>query len=65
VSSPPDDPLERSRWYRAKAEHARGLAADAPLASIRDSYRKLAKTHETLAEDAEELHRARSDDKPT
>ena len=52
----PEDALERCKWYQAKAEHARGLAADAPLMTIRDSYLALAKRYDGLADQAEKLH---------
>lgn len=60
----PNDALERFEWYRAKAEHARGFAADAPLATIRDAQLALAKRYDRLADDAMRAHLERADRPP-
>lgn len=53
----PEDPLERSAWYKAKAAAYRRIADYAQLSSIREAYEKTAKSYEALADDAERAYR--------
>jgi hypothetical protein len=57
----PEDLLERAAWYREKADRDRQIAAAAPLHVTREAYENMAKTHDTLADRAEELHRMKNE----
>ncbi len=55
--SAPENALERSVWYRAKAEASRRIADEATLNAIRESYENTARINDALADDAERAHR--------
>lgn len=55
--SPPENALERSVWYRTKAEASRRIADQAKLNAIRESYENTARINDALADDAERTHR--------
>jgi len=52
-----ENALERSVWYRIKAEASRRIADEAKLNVIRESYENMARISDALADDAERTHR--------
>jgi hypothetical protein len=55
----PENPFERSVWYKAKASECRRIAEVAKLNVIRQSYENMARVNDALAEDAERASRLR------